>query len=143
MKNLVKAVMNDDAFDANKGLDTDLINQYFIVNERKKKDEAWLKENSLKIKSMLQSLGKSTVMVDDIKVSVSASNTSKFDMDKVLEFLTSKNLLQYTKQVVDEKALMEAIDNGEIDIEELKEYAWVESTGSPKLTVKRVKKEDD
>jgi hypothetical protein len=35
---------------------------------------------------------------------------------------------------------MQLIENGEISVEELKEYAWIESKGSPRITLKELDK---
>lgn len=46
------------------------------------------------------------------------------------------------KEVLDEEKLKKLIEEGEVDISELKEYAWVEKKGTPRLIIKKVKKID-
>ncbi len=123
------------------GLDpaaTTLVKEYFECNEVKKNCEAWLKRYKPKIEAAMKEIGKDKTAVDDYVVSVVVPNTSKFDMEKVLQFAKANRYEFVLKQTVDEEALAEAIAVGEIDIEKLKKAAWVESTGTPRLTIKRV-----
>lgn len=137
LKKLV-SVVTDNVFED--GLDENLLKEYYERNERKKKDEAWLKKYSQIIKAAMEKQGKSKTVVGNIKVSISVPDTSHFDMDKVLEYLQNGNVPsavfeRVTKTVVDEDALTAAVEEGIINLEELKAHAWVESHGTPRLTV--------
>ena len=140
MKGLANYV-NGNAFDD--GLDESLIKEYEERNARKKEDEAWLKKHSPLIKKAMDEIGKSKADVNNYRVSVSVPDTSKFDMDKVLEYLQSADLPDdviedVTVLGVNEEALMKAIEDGIIDVEELKSVAWVASKGSPRLVIKKI-----
>lgn len=118
-----------------------LIEEYYARNERRKKDDAWLKENRSKVLKAMQEVNKTAENFDDYQISISIPDTSNFNTDKVLDYARSKGV--YDKIVthrLDEAKLIEMIENEEIDLEELKEFAWVESTGSPRLTIKRLEK---
>lgn len=120
----------------------ELIKEYYIRNTRKKEDESWLKKHKDTIVNILNRIGKDKVNVGDIRVSVVTPDYSRFDEDKVLEFLKSKGediFNKCTKVVVDEEALTKAIEEGDIDINELKAYAWVSIQGTPRLTVSKVR----
>lgn len=143
MEKLVKQVVGDVFADPNE-LSESLLKEYEERNTRKKKDEAWLKKHSSIIKKVLEKMGKSKTDVGNIRVSVSVPDTSHFDMDKVLDYIQSTELSEdtidaVTKIVVDEEGLMKAIEEGLIDADELKAHAWVESEGTPRLTVKKIK----
>lgn len=119
----------------------EFIKEYFRRSERKKEDEKWLKENRQFIINELEKLGKDVVDFGNIRVSMSIPDTSKFDSEKVLEFLEMKGLKDRAiKEELDEEKLMDLINDGLIDVEELKEYAWVESKGSPRIILKELKR---
>jgi hypothetical protein len=122
-------------------LEKELIEEYFTVSERKKKDDKWLKDNGQKIKEIMLSQEKKKEDVGDFRVEVVVPNLSKFDEEKVLVFLKSiPELYNYaTKTVLDGEKLEEVIGTGALDIDELKKVAWIEQYGSPRLTVKKVK----
>jgi len=121
-------------------INQEIIEEYFRRNERKKEDEKWLKEYRNIIINELNRLGKDIVDFGNIRVTMTIPNTSKFDSEKVLEFLEKKGLKQRAvKEELDEDKLMQLIDEGLVDIDELKEYAWVESFGSPRVTLKEMK----
>lgn len=119
----------------------EFIKEYFRRSERKKEDEKWLKENRQFIINELEKLGKDVVDFGNIRVSMSIPDTSKFDSEKVLEFLEMKGLKDRAiKEELDEEKLMDLINDELIDVEELKEYAWVESKGSPRIILKELKR---
>lgn len=121
-------------------INQEIVEEYFRRNERKKEDEKWLKEYRNIIINELNRLGKDIVDFGNIRVTMTIPNTSKFDSEKVLEFLEKKGLKQRAvKEELDEDKLMQLIDEGLVDIDELKEYAWVESFGSPRVTLKEMK----
>lgn len=140
MKSLGKYV-NGDAFDD--GLDAKLIKEYEERNTRKKEDEAWLKKNSPLIKNAMDKLGKSKAEVNGISISVSVPDASSFDMDKVLEYLKDNleplDFNTCTKLVVSEDDLTILIEKGVINLDDLKEYAWVTKQGTPRLIVSKIK----
>lgn len=118
-------------------LSEDIVSEYYFRSERKKEDERWLKNNRKYIVEGLKSLGVDKKQVADYRVILTNVDKSGFNMDKVLEFLQTKGLTKYLKFVVDENKLTEGIENGEIDVNELTEYAW-EEKWTPRLTVKKV-----
>ena len=143
MKKLAQQV--NDVFDT---LDEDLLKEYYERSERKKQDEAWIKKYNGIIKDILIKQGKSNEQVGNIVVSVSVPDTSKFDEEKLLEYIVSlyneqkisdEDYLKCLKTSINEQAIMELVENGVIDLEELKEKAWVQSTGTPRLNVKKLK----
>lgn len=145
MKKLAQQV--NDVFDT---LDEDLLKEYYERSERKKQDEAWIKKYNGIIKDILIKQGKSNEQVGNIVVSVSVPDTSKFDEEKLLEYIVSlyneqkisdEDYLKCLKTSINEQAVMELVENGVIDLEELKEKAWVQSTGTPRLNVKKLKGE--
>ncbi len=145
MKKLAQQV--NDVFDT---LDEDLLKEYYERSERKKQDEAWIKKYNGIIKDILIKQGKSNEQVGNIVVSVSVPDTSKFDEEKLLEYIVSlyneqkisdEDYLKCLKTSINEQAIMELVENGVIDLEELKEKAWVQSTGTPRLNVKKLKGE--
>lgn len=139
MHNLVNRVSgNSDNVEVNQ----ELIEEYFRRNERKKEDEKWLKEHRKLIISELTKLERDVMDYGDIRVSMTIPNTSKFDKERVLEFAERRGIKsRVTKEELDEDKLMQLIEEGLIDVEELKEHAWVESTGSPRITLKELKNE--
>lgn len=142
MKNLVNQVKGtNDVFDATEGIDDSVIKEYELRNERKKDDGKWLKKHKPSILKAMESLGTTKKDFDDVRVSYSVPDKSFFDMDKVMAFLEDNSLVELaTKRVVDEKKLEKLIEDGVIDIEKLQERAWVEKEGTPRLIVKKVKK---
>lgn len=122
-------------------IDQELIEEYFRRNERKKEDEKWLKENRKLIINELKKLKKDVIDYGNIRVSMTISDTSKFDKEKVLEFVEKKGLKsRVVKEELDEDKLVQLIEEGSIDIVELRDHAWIESTGSPRITVKELKR---
>lgn len=135
MQNLVNKI--NDITEINQ----ELIEEYFRRNERKKEDEKWLKENRKLIINELKKLEKDVVDYGNIRVLMTIPNTSKFDKEKVLEFAEKKGFKdKVIKEELDEDKLVQLIEEGLIDIEELKEYAWIESTGSPRVTLKELRR---
>jgi len=135
MKNLANKI--NETIEVNQ----DLIYEYFKRNERKKEDDKWLKEHRELIIAELNKLGKDRVDYGNIRVSITVPDTSKFDKEKVLEFADIKGIrAKVIKEELDEDKLMQLIENGEVSVEELKEYAWIESKGSPRITLKELDK---
>jgi len=129
-------------------VDEKLIQEYFERNRRMKADEAWLKEHGKLIKNALKDTPKS--VIGNYVVNISVPNTSKFNTDKVLQYIEEKikptNGAVYklcTKIALNEEGFTECVENGLIDLDEVKEYAWEESTGSPRLTISERKVADD
>ena len=119
----------------------ELIEEYFRRNERKKEDEKWLKENRKLIINELKKLKKDVIDYGNIRVSMTIPDTSKFDKEKVLEFAEKNGFKdRIIREELDEDKLVQLIESGEVDLEELKEYAWVESTGSPRVTLKELER---
>ena len=115
----------------------DLVKEYFERNERKKEDEAWMKRNKEKVVKLLGD--KKAMDFGNIRVSVVVPDTSKFNPDKLQEYFQNKKPEYFdgvAKKVVDEKKVEKLVESEQIDIDELMEYAWVESKGSPRVTVK-------
>ncbi len=122
-----------------KQVDQELIEEYFRRNERKKEDEKWLKEHRKLIVEELKKQNKDIVDYGNIRVSVIVPNTSYFDKKKVMEFVEMRGIKsEVTKEELDEDRLVLLIEQGVIDVEELKEYAWVESTGTPRVIIKEL-----
>lgn len=135
MKNLANKI--NETIEVNQ----DLIDEYFKRNERKKEDDKWLKKHRELIIAELNKLGKDRVDYGNIRVSITVPNTSKFDKEKVLEFADTKGIrAKVIKEELDEDKLMQLIENEEVSVEELKEYAWIESKGSPRITLKELDK---
>ena len=135
MKNLANKI--NETIEVNQ----DLIEEYFRRNNRKKEDDKWLKKHRELIIAELNKLGKDIVDYGNIRVSITVPNTSKFDKEKVLEFADIKGIrAKVIKEELDEDKLMQLIENGEVSVEELKEYAWIESKGSPRITLKELDK---
>lgn len=141
MKSLQKFI-NPDAFDETGGLDKDIVNEFYERSMRKREDEAWLKKHNALIKEAMTKLGKNISDVNDKRIVIIEPDTSHFDLDKVMKYLTDLGDADIfdtcTKTVVDEEGLTRMIEGGYIDLENLKEIAWVESKGSSRLTVKKV-----
>jgi len=137
MKNLVNKI--NEIPEINQGF----IKEYFERNKRKNEDEKWLKNNRNFVIKELKRLKKNKVDYGNIRVSMTIPDTSKFDKDKVLKYAEIKGLKpKIVKEELDEDKLMQLIEEKLIDIKELKNYAWVESTGSPRITLKEIKKND-
>ena len=133
MQDLVNAINNTSE------VNQELIEEYFKRNERRKEDEKWLKEYRKLIVNELEKLGRDVVDFGNIRVSVTIPDTSKFDKEKVLEFAEKNGFKdKVIKEELDEDKLVQLIESGEVDLEELKEYAWVESTGSPRVILKEL-----
>lgn len=129
-----------DVFQQEEVVDETLIQEYFERNERKKQDDKWLKDNKSAVYNGLLKLKKEKADFGDYRASYTVPDTSKFDEEKVLEFALGHGIHEMvTKQVLDEDALMVMIEQGLIDFEQLKEFAWVEAKGSPRVTIKKVK----
>jgi hypothetical protein len=141
MKSLAKAI-NKDVFDQESTVDESLIKEYFERNKRKKEDEEWIKKHKSIVIKELQKLNKDKADFGDYRVSYSVPDKSHFDEGKILEFALQKGIFELiTKPVLDEDALDRMIEQGLIDLEELKSHAWVEEKGTPRLSVKKVKKQ--
>lgn len=135
MKNLVNKINETPE------VNQDLINEYFKRNKRKKEDDKWLKKHRELIIAELNKIGKDKVDYGNIRVSMTVPNTSKFNKEKVLEFADIKGIRdKVIKEELDEDKLMQLIENEEVSVEELKEYAWIESKGSPRITLKELDK---
>lgn len=133
MQDLVNAINNTSE------VNQELIEEYFKRNERRKEDEKWLKEYRKLIVNELEKLGRDVVDFGNIRVSVTIPDTSKFDKEKVLEFAEKNGFKdKVIREELDEDKLVQLIESGEVDLEELKEYAWVESTGSPRVILKEL-----
>lgn len=119
-----------------------LIDEFYERNSRKVADEKWLKTNKPALVNAMQELGKQKSDFGDIRVTVSTPDESRFDMEKILEFLANDVpeaiFDRCTKVVVDEDALMAAIEEGSIDLGLLKEFAWIERKGTPRIMVKKL-----
>lgn len=124
-------------------VDEKLIEEYFLRNERKKQDEAWLKQYGSIIKEALENKPKS--VIGKYVVTISIPDNSKFNEDKVISFLKENapaNIFERcTKPALNEEELMACINEGLIDVEQLKNAAWEEIKGTPRLTI--TKKKDD
>ena len=131
----------EEAFD----IGEDLVREYAMRNKRKKEDEAWLKKNGGHIKDIMIRAEKDKKDVGAYRIAVSIPDESKFDEDKVLVYLSNRlsedELGLATKVALDEEGLENLIENGVVDLEDLKAYAWVESKGSPRLRITETKKE--
>lgn len=134
----------NDYFDEAFEIEEELLRQYDEINDRKKKDEKWLKENGKYVKEIMERAGKDKKDVGNYRVSVVVPDTSKFDEDKLLEVLTNildeDALDKVTTRKINETVLTEMVEAGEVDIDTLKAFAWVESKGSPRLTIKRIER---
>jgi len=141
MKNLANQIIGNDVFVQQTEVSEDIISEYFMRNERKKEDEKWLKANKTIIMQELERLGKQANDWGDFRVSYVEPDNSTFDMEKVLDYVLEFHPdLGLTKLVVDEEKLTAAIEEEKVDLESLKVVAWKEQKGSPRLTVKKMKK---
>jgi len=117
-------------------VDETLIKEYFTRNERKKEDGKWLKSNGNAIKKALANTPKS--LIGDYAVTISVPDTGKFIEDKVIEYLIKNHpgiLENCMKTILDEEKLTGYIESGTVDIRNLKEYAWENAKGSPRLLI--------
>lgn len=138
----LRQIIQKDVFQNETVVDENLIKEYYERNERKKSDEKWLKEHKVAVFKGLQELGKQKAAFGDLQVSYTVPDQSYFDEAKVLEFALEHGVYELvTKAVLDEDALTSMIEQGLIDFDELKEYAWVEKKGTERISVKRVAKE--
>lgn len=121
-----------------------LVKEYFERSKRSSEDKKWLDAHREKIKEIMSRLNKNKADFGEYRVSIVTPDKSRFDLDKVYEFCEKHGLLdKVTKTVIDTEKLNEVIDKGEIDVDALIQYAWVEESGSPRIYVKKVKEEDD
>jgi len=124
-------------------VDQKLIEEYFLRSERKKDDKIWIKEHRVKIIEELNKLEVNKKDYGSFRVKMSVPDTSKFDEEKILNFLESKGLKHRAiKEVLDEEKLSQLIDNDIINLKELQEVAWIESKGSPRISVERLPKNE-
>ncbi|GEA16826.1 hypothetical protein E308F_30720 [Moorella sp. E308F] len=137
MKNLADSIFQETVPELNK----ELLQEYYERSQRQKEDKKWLEKYKPIIIQSLQNAGKNKLEQEGFRVSITIPNTSHFDMEKVLVFLKEKQL-GCLKEVVDEEALTQAIEEGVIDLEELKAVAWIEDKGTPRLTIKKVSSDD-
>lgn len=128
---------NTNIFDTVDQTQKDFVREYYEVNTRKNADEKWLKENKVRLKELVGEKGAGDF--GNIRVKVVVPNTSKFNMDKVHQFVKLKGLEDITTtRVVDEAKVMELVELGTINLNELQEFAWEETTGAPRVTVKEI-----
>jgi hypothetical protein len=135
-----------DEFDIKGSPSKELIERYHALNETKKSLEKDLDSLKNEIKSSYSSATKQVLY--GYKVEVTYPDTSKFDNDKVIDFL--QNCLRVgmidkddfdtsTTLALNEEGLTDLINSGKIVFDALKDYAWVESKGSARLTVTKLK----
>jgi hypothetical protein len=125
-------------------VDEALIQEYFTRNKRKKEDEKWLKSNGNAIKKALADTPKS--LIGDYAVIISVPDMSNFNRDKTLEYLEKNHsdiLKNCTVAVLDEEVLSQYIEDGTVDIKALKEYAWEETQGSPRLLITKKEEQEN
>lgn len=128
---------NTNIFDTVDQSQKDFVRQYYEINTRKNADEKWLKENKAKLRELVGEGGAGDF--GNIRVKVTVPNSSKFNMDKVHQFVKMKGIEEITtKRVVDEAKLMGLINSGTINLEELQEFAWEEIAGAPRVTIKEI-----
>lgn len=137
MKSLADAI-----FGSTINVDPALIEEYHARSQRKSDDEKWLKANKPAILSAMNDAGKYKADYGNYRVSVTVPDESKFDMDKVLEFLANdvaeEVFNRCTTVVVNEAELFTCVEDGIIDLEQLKEIAWVPKAGTSRLSVKQL-----
>ncbi|WP_426455405.1 hypothetical protein ACP26L_36015 (plasmid) [Paenibacillus sp. S-38] len=132
-----------DVFDVQASVDDSLIQEYHERSKRKTEDDKWLKSNKPAILAAMTEIGRDKKDFGSYRVSVVTPDESRFDMAKVLEYLEQEHIdpevyIACTQIVVNEAALAECIENGRIDLDDLKEAAWIEKSGTARLTVKSV-----
>jgi hypothetical protein len=132
-----------DAFEQRASAQESLIQEYFERSQRRSEDDKWIKANKPSITGAMAELAKDKADFGLYRVSISTPDESRFDMEKVLEFLANDVpegvFSECTKVVVDEDALMKRIEDGTIDLDILKAAAWIEKTGTPRLSIKERK----
>lgn len=119
-----------------------LVKKYFEHNQLKKETESWLKQNKPKVEAILEKYGKNKMDFGDLRVSVVVPDASKFDENKVVDFCIKNNLESCLKYTVNEEALGQAIESNTLDVDALKEFAWIEAKGSPRLNIKKLVEEE-
>lgn len=133
-----------DIFEKETSIAEELVQQYFEINERKKQDEKWLKDNGTAIKDAMVKLGNDKKDFGQYRVAVSIPDTSKFDEDKVIdclaEILTDEDFEKVTTFKLNEEVFEQFVNEGKINLDSIKLHAWVESKGAPRLTITKVKK---
>lgn len=132
-----------DVFDSNEKLDIteDFIAEYYARKEALDREKKALDEINNYIKKSLLSSGLNKAKFGNVVVSITTPNTSKFDMDKVLEFMYDRYpdfVDNVTKRVVDDSKLEELVLSGKVDKDALVDFAFVESKGTPRATYKYV-----
>lgn len=136
MDSLVNAVRGN-VFEKETSIDEALVKEFYERNERKKEDEKWLKQYKPLVMKGLEQLGKAKADFGDFRASYTVPDNSKFDEGRVIEFLLEKGLFELgTKPVLDDEALSVMIEQGLIDFDELKERAWIEAKGAPRISIK-------
>lgn len=142
MDKLLKHITGKDVFNNTDIVDDSIIQEYYERNERKKEDDKWLKKHKTIVFESMKKLGKEKADFGDLRVSYTVPDQSYFDEEKVLEFAENKGFYDsITKTVLNEDALVSMIEQGLIDMDELKEYAWVEKFGNERILMKKVIKE--
>ena len=139
MEKLQRYISGHDVFSNENTIDKSLIEEYYSRNERKKEDDKWLKDMKPVIFNGMKQLGKSNADFGEVRVSYSIPDQSHFDEEKVLAFAQERGLFEMvTKPTLDEEALMTMIEQGLIDFDELKSFAWIEKFGTERIMVKKV-----
>jgi hypothetical protein len=142
MQKLANEVNGVDVFVRTSEEQIALVQEYNARNERTKDDEKWLKDNKPVIAGILAANNAAKMDFGNVRASIVVPDTSKFDQKKLVAFLVdrgSHSILEETTTItVNEEKLGEAVESGEIDLDLMKAAAWVESTGTPRLTVKKV-----
>ncbi|WP_145052648.1 hypothetical protein [Paenibacillus xylanexedens] len=119
----------------------ELIREYHERNQRKLDDEKWLKANKPAIVSTMNALGKEKKDFGNLRVSIVTPDESKFDNEKIIAFIQENHpgladWLIEQKPVINEARLEEAIMTELLCSDALHEVAWIEKTGTPRVTVK-------
>lgn len=128
---------NTDVFSNVSSGEVSFVKEFYARNERKKDDEKWLKENKAKIREILGSSPAKDF--EGIRVKISVPNVGKFNLEKVKQFLIDHNLQEEgCKIVADEDKVEALIGDGSIVLDELKEYAWEDAEGTPRILVTSV-----
>jgi len=136
----------EDVFASDEELDIseEVVRDFYTRKAKFNKEKSALDKINKMIKKTLLESGKHVARFGNIVVKISIPDTSKFNMDKVLEYVKKNHpdmVHKLTKQVIDEDALDFAIDTGLIDTVELSKFALERSLGTPRATLKEV--EDD
>lgn len=138
---VIKMTIEENVFNQVTEEELSLVSTYYDCNEKKKELEKWLKSNKSRIETVLEKYGRSKMDFGQLRVNYVVPDSSKFDNEKLVEFCLQKGLESCLKYTVNEEALTDAIEREVIDVDELKQYAWVEGKGSPRITVSKVNKE--